>query len=163
MISAYLFCLPSLSFSIFVNYKYGTFDHSYFSFSFVVALIYSLVFIFCWTYFLIRILGPNEFFQDPVILNRFFYFFCQMKNNRGAKSFDLVQAMIYFVIGLLIAVLCESFLAQTILVFLFLFFLLLYLVCLRPYQSRMISWATICSQILFLIGLGGFLTLAGFD
>lgn len=134
MISGFLFCLPFISFSIFVNYKYGSFQHSYFSISFVVALLYFLVFIFFWIYFLVRTLDSNEFFQDPVIYNRYFYFFCQMKKNRGARTFDLIQAMIYFIIGLLIAVLCDSFLPQTILVFLAIIFLILYIACQRPYE-----------------------------
>lgn len=90
MVVGYLFFLPFCVFSIFVNFKYIEFKHQYFNLSFVVAILYFTVLILFWIYFFIRLLGSSEFFTNPLIYNRYYFFFCGMKNYKGAKTYELI-------------------------------------------------------------------------
>ena len=109
LISGYLFFGPYIWFCIFTNYKYGNFDHSYFNISFIVGLCYFLVFIFSWMYLFVRLIGSNEFFTNPIIYNRYYYFFSAMKSYKGAKSYDLILMLFIFIYSIIIALATKNY------------------------------------------------------
>lgn len=134
MIVGFLFFLPYCIFSIFTNFKYSVFEHTYFNFSFVISIFYLVIFILCWIYFFIRLLGSAEFFTNPIIYNWYYYFFCAMKNKKSSKTYDLINAIYIAGIAICIALLTEEYLSQIIIIFILILIILLYLICQRPYK-----------------------------
>lgn len=134
LISGYLFFFPYIVFSISLNYKYSSFDHSYFTFSFVIAIFYFVIYVFSWFYFLIRLLGSNEFFTNPINYNRYYYFYCSMKKNKGARKYDIVISLFYFLYCMFIAIMSKEQLTQVILLFIISLIICFYLGCQRPYR-----------------------------
>ncbi len=70
----------------FFNFRLGVFMHPYFVISFIVALLYILVFVFFWLFALIRILGSAIYFVDIANFNRFYYFFVGYRDTKWARS-----------------------------------------------------------------------------
>ena len=143
-----------------LNFRYSTWERSYFTISFVMAIFYVLVFALFWIYAAFRILGPFTYFYNPLNYNKFIYFFVGYRNSYCARSYDLWFWLIHFIIGLMIGVLAEEGLAQLIIILVALVILFLITALIRPFRSVLLYIIDLLSQALIIAAVVLFLVIA---
>lgn len=147
----------------FLNFRYSSFSQSYFIICFIIALGYVIVFLAFWIFALIRLLGSQVYFMNPINYNRFYYFRVGYKDSKWANCHDLWLLAGYFVIGIMIGVVTESPVAQTVVILLLLLILLAETIAVRPWKFTIIWIADVISQLLIALAVILFVVIAGYD
>ena len=156
-----------IAFQVFVfaglNLRHSTWERSYFTISFVIAILYLAVFALFWLYSACRILGPATYFYNPLNYNKFMYFFAGYRNSFWARSYDLWLWLAYFIIGFMIGILTHEGLAQTIIILAVLVILFFITLLIRPYRSIVLYIFDLISQILIIAAAALFLVIAVYN
>lgn len=128
-----------------LTWRNALFTHGYFTFCFLLAIAYILVFALFWIYALIKLMGPSHYFNNPLNYNRFYFFFAGFKDTKFARTFDLWIVFGHFIIGLMIGLLYKEYLAQSIVILIVLIILLVITIIIRPWDSLILNICDIVS------------------
>ena len=146
-----------------LNFRLAIFSTAYFVICFLIAIFYILVFVIFWFIALARIFGAEEFWNDKVNVNRYYYFFAGYRDNKWARSYDLWLVMGYLAIGMMIGLLIKSPLAQLIVIISVLVVLLALTIMLRPWESNLLWMVEIISQVCIIVAVAILLVMAVYD
>lgn len=143
-----------------LNFRKSAWTVSYFTCSFIVAVLYVAVATFFWIYCAFRLLGPSTYFYNPINYTKFYYFFAGYRNTRWARSYDLWWWLAYGAIGLLIGLLYDAGLAQLIAILAILVALFIVTLFIRPFTSILWYIIELLVQALIIASVALFLVIA---
>ena len=89
----------------FINFRRANWDHPYFIFCFIIAVIYVAVFGLFWFYSLFRLTGSQDYFIGNNNGNKFYFYFAGYREDKYARTYDLWVILAHFVIGMAIGLL----------------------------------------------------------
>lgn len=143
-----------------LNFRLSYWDYHYFTISFVIAILYILVFALFWLYAAARLLGPVQYFYNPINYNKFYYFFAGYRPDKWARTYDLWFWLAYFIVGMVIGLLFDHRLPQLIIIVAVLAVLLLITILLRPFRSILMLIVDLIVQAMILAAVIIFLIIA---
>lgn len=146
-----------------LNIRQSQWQHSYFTISFIISVLYILVFVLFWLYAAARLLGPQSFFLNPINYNRFIYFFVGYRNDYWSRSYDLWWWLTYLVVGLMLGLVYNSGLAQTIVILAALVIFFFVTLIIQPFLSILMYIIELLVQALIIAAMVLFLVIAAYN
>lgn len=89
----------------FINFRRSNWDHPYFIFCFVIAVIYIAIFGLFWIYSFFRLTGTQDYFIGNNNGNKFYFFFAGYREDKYARTYDLWVILAHFIIGMALGLL----------------------------------------------------------
>lgn len=146
-----------------LNFRLAIFTTSYFVISFIIAILYIVVFTAFWIYAAIRLLGSSFYFTNPINHARFYYFFTGYRDSKWARTYDLWHWLGYLIIGLMIGIVWENAIVQISIILAVLIVLFVLSVVLRPWNYLFQLILELVSQLVFIAVIVILLILAIYD
>lgn len=103
--------------------------------SLLIAIGYLITFVLFWIYSAYRMLSSRFYFEDPQHKTQFYYYFLGYKESKPATFFDLWKIIAHFFIAVMIGSAYKQPVLQTVVIFLILISLVIYLVIFRPFLN----------------------------